>query len=162
QVQRDVAERIELLPTDYFRAVALFHEAEDYARSNTLDAYEEARELYARAIVLLDGSLTRLPAFRPRRIARRLLRSILGASNRFPCPAAYVWPRLGNVEVMCARAEIGYATMILYRRDLAGQSGQLLNAPFEARPVGERALARLTRLPKDVTDRTPALFDARV
>ena len=45
QIQHDVGERIDLLPTDYFRAVALFHEAEDYARSNTLDAYEYARRL---------------------------------------------------------------------------------------------------------------------
>ena len=35
-------------------ASAYFHEAGDYARSNTLDAYEQARELYAEVIRLYD------------------------------------------------------------------------------------------------------------
>ena len=36
---KDVLRKIELLPKRYFRAAAYFYEAEDYVRSNTLDAY---------------------------------------------------------------------------------------------------------------------------
>ena len=59
QLRRDVQRKIELLPTNHFRAVAYFHEAEDYAKSNTLDAYDEARELYGTALKLYD------PRWRP-------------------------------------------------------------------------------------------------
>jgi hypothetical protein len=39
QIRVDVSRKINLLPKRYFRASAYFHEAADYARSNTLDAY---------------------------------------------------------------------------------------------------------------------------
>jgi tetratricopeptide (TPR) repeat protein len=163
QIRRDVTERIELLPTDYFRAVALFYEARDYSRSNTLDAYQEAGQLYWRSIELLDPSLRPLPHFLVWRATRWVVRAIRrGVVLPVRGTLAYLFPRLGRVQVLCARAEIGYATMILYQRDLAGQSGQLLNTVFEARPVAERALARLERLPKDVPRRHETMFDAHV
>ena len=46
RVRRDVERKISLLPTTYLRARAYFNEAEDYARSRTLDAYDDARDLY--------------------------------------------------------------------------------------------------------------------
>lgn len=163
QIRRDVTDRIELLPTGYFRAVALFYEARDYSRSNTLDAYQEARQLYRRSFELLDATMRPLPNFLVWRVAHRLVRAIR-RSVVLPIRGAlaYVFPRLGRVQVLCARAEIGYATMILYQRELAGQSGQLLNTVFEVRPVAERALARLQRLPEDVPRRHDTMFDAHV
>lgn len=162
QIRTDVTERIELLPTDYFRAVALFYEGRDYSKSNTFDAYQEARRLYRRSIELLDPTVRPLPHFPLWRATSRAVRAIRRGVVRIRGALAYMLPRLGHVQVLCARAEIGYATMILYQRELAGQSGQLLKTVFEARPVAERALARLERLPKDVPRRHDTMFDAHV
>jgi hypothetical protein len=162
QIRTDVTERIELLPTDYFRAVALFYEGRDYSKSNTLDAYQEARRLYRRSIELLDPTVRPLPRFLLWRATSRAVRAIRRGVVRIRGVLAYVFPRLGHVQALCARAEIGYATMILYQRELAGQSGQLLKTVFEARPVAERALSRLERLPKDVPRRHDTMFDAHV
>ena len=49
QLRLDVARKISRLPTQYLRATAYFHEAEDYARSNTLDAFDDASKLYTRS-----------------------------------------------------------------------------------------------------------------
>lgn len=49
QIESDVKEKIKLFPTEYMRSVALFHEAEDFARSNTIDAYDRAIKLYEEA-----------------------------------------------------------------------------------------------------------------
>src|SRR5262245_36498867 len=45
RIEEDVQEKIDLLPTASFRAAAYYYEAEDYVRSNTLDAYDKARSL---------------------------------------------------------------------------------------------------------------------
>ncbi|MGH2921953.1 MAG: hypothetical protein ACRDKU_07815, partial [Gaiellaceae bacterium] len=46
QIQTDVERKIALLPTRYLRATAYLYEAEDYVQSNTLDAYDDAQELF--------------------------------------------------------------------------------------------------------------------
>ena len=46
RIGSDVHDKITLFPTAHLRAVALYHEAEDFARSNTVDAYEQAIALY--------------------------------------------------------------------------------------------------------------------
>lgn len=53
QIKLNVQQKIDLLPSDYFRVVALFYEAEDYARSNTLEAYNQAQKLYKLSMVSL-------------------------------------------------------------------------------------------------------------
>ena len=63
---------------------------------------------------------------------------------------------------MVARAEIGYAGMVLNRRTLAGMSGQRLNSVFESRPVAESALERLGRLANDTPGWAEAWFDTNV
>jgi tetratricopeptide (TPR) repeat protein len=63
---------------------------------------------------------------------------------------------------MTARAEIGYASALLYRRILAGMSGHRLNPIFEARPVICRAIRRLEAIPEDVPERKEAMFQAYV
>jgi len=85
---------------------------------------------------------------------RRWLKSLL----------VHWWSRQGKVELMCARAEIGYANMLLYRRTLAAISHQRVNAVFEAKPVAARAVARLDpkKLPEDVPRQKESLFDAYV
>jgi len=164
QIQEDVKRKIELLPTTYFRAVALFHEAEDYARSTTLDAYDEALELYGQAIEAFDPSLKPWPKARLRRAFRSLALVIHDIRQALVKGLVHSFPRLGKTELMCARAEIGYANMLLYRQSLAAISHQRVNPVFEARPVAARAVERLSpaRLPEDLPHQKQSLFDGYV
>src|SRR5262249_9026773 len=74
QIRQDVRQKIDLLPTRYFKAVAYVHEAEDYARSNTIDAYDDALSLYAAARTLYDPFSTPLSVSRVRQAAERSIR----------------------------------------------------------------------------------------
>jgi tetratricopeptide (TPR) repeat protein len=163
QIRDDVRRKIDLLPRRYFRAAAYFYEAEDYIRSNTLDAYKQAQKLYAEVIDLYSPDWGRSrqasSAGRMFRIADHLLAAWSLGWRRW---LAWLWPGLGKVEVMVARAELGYARTLVYRRAVAGFSGQRLNPIFEARPVAARAVRRLKRLRKDVPGRRKRLFDALV
>src|SRR5207244_5931315 len=67
QIRLDVDRKISRLPTAYLRATAYFHEAEDYAHSNTLDAFDDASELYLKSLELYDRSTRPLPAHRLQR-----------------------------------------------------------------------------------------------
>lgn len=162
QIKQDVQRKIALLPTIYYRAAALFHEAEDYARSNTLDAYDEALKLYDTAMKLYDPTWKPLSKSGWRRPFQQIQRWRARLWTHERGLEARLWPRLGHVEVMCARAEIGYANMLLYRRVLAGISGLRINPVYEARRVAERAVARLRVLPDDVPEKPERLFDAYV
>jgi tetratricopeptide (TPR) repeat protein len=162
RIRLDVQRKIDLLPNDRFRAVAYFHEAEDYARSNTLDSYEAARQLYATAIGLYDPSWTPLAAARWQRAFQHARRLGTRFAHAFRRHGARVWPRLGRVPILVSRAEIGYANMLLYRRALAAMSGQRLNSVFEARPVATRAMERLRRVPDNVPRQRETLFEAYV
>jgi len=162
QIRVDVGRKIDLLPKRFFRASAYFHEARDYARSNTLDAYEQARELYAEVIRLYDPSWWHFSGSRPRRAYQRLSAWWLRVTLKARARAARVWPSLARAELMVARAEIGYAGMVLNRRTLAGMSGQRLNSVFEARPVAESAVDRLERLAHDLPGWSETRFEANV
>jgi FHIPEP family len=162
QIHKDVLKKIELLPKRYFRAAAYFYEAEDYARSNTLDAYGEAEQLYAEVVKLYDPTWVERGHSPFHRMMRFLGRLLGGWALFWRRWAAKAFPRLGSVELMVARAEIGYANTLLYRRALAGLSGQRLNPIFEARPVAEKAVTRLERLGEDVPGRNSALFEGLV
>jgi tetratricopeptide (TPR) repeat protein len=162
QIRVDVSRKINLLPKRYFRASAYFHEAADYARSNTLDAYEQARELYAEVIRLYDPSWWHFSGSRARRSVQRLSAWWLGVTLRVRVRAARYWPSFARAQLMVARAEIGYASMVLNRRTLAGMSGQRLNSVFEARPVSESALERLGELADDTPGWGDAWFEANV
>lgn len=164
QIRKDVQHKIDLLPRRYFRAAAYFYEAEDYLRSNTLDAYDQARELYYQVIRLYYPGWGESEWAHS--TAGRLLQSVDRAlawwSLAWRRVAAHLWPGLGRVELMLARAEVGYARTLVYRRALAGFSGQRLNPIFEARPMARRAYRRLHKLSKDVPGRRKRIFDALV
>ncbi|MET0938588.1 MAG: FHIPEP family type III secretion protein [Gaiellaceae bacterium] len=162
QIRQDVLRKIELLPKRYFRAAAYFYEAEDYVGSNTLDAYAEAEQLYAEVVKLYDPTWVERGHSAFHRTMRFIGRMHGSWSLFWRRWAAKAWPRLGNVELMIARAEIGYANTLLYRRALAGLSGQRLNPIFEARPVAKKAVRRLEKLGEDVPGRDSALFEALV
>jgi hypothetical protein len=154
QIRQDIRRKIELLPTKYLKAAAYFYEAEDYLRSNTPDAYDDAQALYREVLRLYDPahwSETRVSPFR---------QLLAWWSLTWRRSAAPVWPWLARIVVTVARAETGYATTILYRRVLAGPSGRRLYPVFEAAPVAIGAVKRLRRLSARVPDRNNALFDA--
>jgi tetratricopeptide (TPR) repeat protein len=162
QIRVDVARKIDLLPKRYFRASAYFHEAADYARSNTLDAYEQARELYAEVIRLYDPSWWHFSGSRIRRTSQRLSAWWLGVTLKVRARGARVIPSLARAQLMVAQAEIGYAGMVLNQRTLAGMSGQRLNTVFEARPVAQSALDRLGLVTQDAPGWSETWFDANV
>jgi tetratricopeptide (TPR) repeat protein len=162
RLRADVGRKINLLPKRYFRASAYFHEARDYARSNTLDAYEQARELYAEVIRLYDPSWWRFSGSRARRAFQRLSAWWLRVTLKVRARAARFWPPFARAELMVAQAEIGYAGTVLNRRTLAGMSGQRLNSVFEARPLAESALERLGRLEPDTRGWAGTWFEANV
>jgi hypothetical protein len=162
QIRQDVQHKIDLLPTSYFRTAAYFHEAEDYARSNTLDAYDDARALYYEAIQLIDPARRELPDDRLRRWTLHAYSAWSNTGLWLRERAARLYPRMGQLHIMLARAEMGYANMLVYRRVLAGLSGNRVTAIFEARPVAENAVRRLECLPADTPLRRDILFDAYV
>jgi tetratricopeptide (TPR) repeat protein len=162
QIRRDVQTKIDLLPKRYFRAAAYFHEAQDYSRSNTLDAYEQAQELFEAVLRLYDPRGWPSPGSSERRSVRRGTSVPPEWSLTWRRRLGKLWPRLAAVELMVVRAEIGYANVLLDRRRLAGMSGLRLNAVFEALPVTKRALEQLDSLPQDALGVRDARFDALV
>jgi tetratricopeptide (TPR) repeat protein len=162
QISKDVQHKIDLLPTSYLRATAYLHEARDYARSNTLVAFDEAERLFDAAIRLYDPSRRPWPTSAIR-WPGYLLRRVAAVSLRFVrWLGAFAWSRAARTATMVAKAQIGYANVLLDRRSLAGMSGYRLNPIFEARPIVKRAVRTLKRLPKDVGGVPESLFDAHV
>ena len=162
QIREDVTNKIDLLPTRRFKAVALFHEAEDYARSGTLDAYEPAGKLYQQCAWMLHPGLKPLPEAPLRRRFVRSLRECHYWLARMRCRAAKLRPAWVRNDVLCARAQLGYATMLLQRRTIAAASGLGANAVFEAPPVAREAIRVLKAMPEDAPGRREALYRGNV
>jgi len=162
QIRLDVQKKISLLPRRYYRAAAYYFEAEDYLRSNTLEAYTAAGELYAAVLRLYDPSWGRAAQARPARILQRLDGMLARWALYWRRKAKAVRPSLGRVELMVARAQLGYANTLLYRRALAGVSGQRLNPIFEAPQVAADAEERVRLLGEDVPGQKETWFEALV
>jgi hypothetical protein len=162
QITKDVQHKIDMLPTSYLKATAYLHEAGDYARSNTLVAFDEAERLFDAAIRLYDPARRRWPtsAIRWPGHLLRQVSAVIVKSGRWL--AAFAWRRAAGAAMMVAKAEMGYANVLMDRRSLAGMSGYRLNAIFEARPVAERAVRKLKQLPRDIEGVPECLFDAHV
>jgi hypothetical protein len=148
QIQTDVASKIALMPSSFLRALAFFYEAEDYAHSNTLHAYSEAGKLYDVSARLFDACLNPFPISPFRRFWSKIFRESVRAKRRLTLGVAPSFLRLAERELMCARALIGYSTMLMYRRVLAMMSGQPINSSFEACPVARDVWTRLSDYPK--------------
>lgn len=162
RLREDVQRKIDLLPLRSFRAAAYFHEAEDYVRSNTLEAFDDAQRLYLDVIRIYDPDWFALPESLPLRVEKLAARGWARATRWLAIAASNFWPRLARNQLMAARAYIGYATVLTYRRNLATLAGQRLNPMFEARPAIGRALQRLDWLPDQVRGTREARFDALV
>jgi hypothetical protein len=162
QIHQDVEHKIKLLPTDHFRAATYFYEAEDYARSNTLDAYDEAAKLYYKAMERYDPRWTDEPESRLGHWGRTAHIDLADLQRWMRGWLRSVWPPAGQVEIMAARSEMGYAKVLLYRHNLAKLSGHRIKPIFEARMVARCAFERLKRLSQDVPGQRATLFDAHV
>lgn len=162
QIRADVERKIALLPTRRLRATAYLVEAEDYARSNTLRAYEAAGELFLRAMTLYDPRWAPLASRGARRAGQRLVRANAAVHAWVAGTLAKSLHRPARRLVRVSRAELGYAKMMLARRLFAGMSGYRLNPIFLARPVAERAAARLDGLVEDAEGVQETRFDAHV
>ncbi len=162
RIEKDVQDKIDLLPTSNFRAAAYFYEAEDYVRSNTLDAYDKAGALYRSVTEIYD------PEWRPAaggswgrsRRSLQLLRARV--MRRARLWGAKIWPRVAEAQLMAARAHLGYANTLLYRRILASLSGQRINPVFETKRRTDRAIEILEALPEGMPQRREVLFNAHV
>lgn len=162
QIRLDVDRKISRLPTAYLRATAYFHEAEDYAGSNTLDAFDDASELYTRALELYDRSRRTLPRHRWQRPGQWLLLVVTPRWRRVARRLAWVFPRLGRRDVQIARVRTGYAKALLFRNVLANLSGREPQRVFEARRIVRDAIEDLEKIPDGVAGLKEALFDAQV
>src|SRR6185503_19756275 len=100
QIRSDVDEKITLFPTNYLRAVAVFHEAKDFERSNTVDAYDYAIELYQQSKRYFDI---------------RLAGSVAKLFAKLPA----LWRVVVSSQIMEARARTGYCRCLIYRRVIA-------------------------------------------
>jgi len=112
KIETDVRTKIEWFPTRHLRAVALFYEAQDMARSNTVDAYDRALDLYRSAQRFFDLALLRN--------ARRWLIKV-----------PVIWQRNARYLQMRARIQIGYVRCQIYRQMIALQSGRKPNPIYE-------------------------------
>jgi hypothetical protein len=144
QIEKDVDRKISFLPTRRMRGAAVLHEANDFARSNTLNAYATAEGLYRRAVVLLLPNDTSAQALR-----RHLVELI-----------PFLRSKSQSQELLLARAETGVATMLVFRSLLSSLLGQPLVTVFEARMFAERGLDRTQRINADFEGRNEQLFDA--
>lgn len=111
QIKNDIDQKMQLFPTPFLRAVALYYEAEDFSRSNTIDSYDYAIELYKKALRYYDISIRSL-------IFNWLIR--------------FRFLRIGiEYEMMHARTKIGYAKSQIYRREISSLTGRTKNALYE-------------------------------
>jgi hypothetical protein len=162
QIEEDVKGKIALLPTAWFKAVALFYEAEDYARSGTLDAISEARNLYQQCFRMIDVRQRPNPDPGPRLLLHRYHVALQAHLSAWRRSFARIRPAFARRDVLCARAELGYANTLLQASQLASMAGQNAVAIFPVPPVVQRALTRLAELPADVPDLRSTLFRGHV
>lgn len=127
QILSDVKGKLLLFPTNYLRYVALFYEAKDFERSNTVDAYDYALELYREA-------------------ERYFEMRFLGRIDSFLLKIPLLWRLVAKSQLMEARARIGYSRCLTYRRSISTLSGRRQNTLFETESELERAAGNLIEL----------------
>ncbi len=132
QIESDVKQKMTLFPTKYLRAVAYFNEAEDFARSNTIDAYDHAIELYREARRYFE-------------IAR--FKKLTEYMIRLPL----LWRFRVNGEHHKAKIQIGYAKCLIYRRVISILSGRFINPIFEIIPELKEVIHHMELLHKKMS-----------
>ncbi len=132
QIETDVKKKMDLFPTKYLRAVAYFNEAEDFAKSNTIDAYDHAIDLY--------------------RQSRRYFEiAEFKKLTEWMIMLPIVWRLWVNREHHKAKVHIGYAKCLIYRRIISILSGRLTNPIFEIIPDLKEVIRNLELLHKKMS-----------
>jgi len=133
RIESDVREKIALFPTAHLRAVALYHEAEDFARSNTVDAYEQAIALYQEALrcfeLITIKSLTRLILHVP----------------------WVLWRAEVTYQHEWARVVAGYAKCLIYRAQTSALTGREGNPLYELPELLGESIEALKLLQKRIS-----------
>ena len=159
RLQEDVQRKIDLLPTRKLRVIALLHEADDYAQSNTLHAYDRAAELYGIAARMLEVSLRPFPEGALGRFFFTLRERISAFRRTLRRIEASYRPSVAEIDVLLARAMIGYALMQNIRLGLVNLVGDRSQIPrFEPLRYVDFAYELLRGLSNDVRDREDSLF----
>jgi tetratricopeptide (TPR) repeat protein len=127
RIKVDLGDKVTLFPTAYMRAVALYHEAQDFERSNTIDAYDYALELYREANRYFD---TRL----------------LGPLSRALARVPLLWLLVRRSLLMEAQTKIGYARCLIYRRAISAISGRYQNPLFVIPGTINKVIGQLERV----------------
>ncbi|MGK7393049.1 MAG: tetratricopeptide repeat protein [Candidatus Cyclobacteriaceae bacterium M3_2C_046] len=126
QIKNDLDEKINLFPSRNLKAIALYNEAEDFARSNTIDAYDYAIDLYQQSLAYFDMS-------------------IRGWANKFQ--RRMPWFLAGvKYNHIWAKTQIGYAKCLIYRRQISALSGRYKNPLFEIPDNLYQVINRLVEL----------------
>lgn len=133
RIKSDLGDKVTLFPTAYLRAVALFHEAKDFERSNTIDAYDYALDLYRAANRYFDT---------------RLLGPLLRGCARIPL----LWWLVRDSLMMEALTKIGYARCLIYRRAISALSGRYQNPLYVIPETIEKVILRLNLVYKRIVD----------
>jgi tetratricopeptide (TPR) repeat protein len=129
RIEEDVKEKIKLFPTAFLKAQALYFEADDFARSNTIDGYEKAIGLFKQSLDLFAA--IGIPSHWFIRFVRLRWNSIIHHID-----FRHAW----------ALAVIGYSKCRIYRNSLAGQSGRKRNSIFSLPELLEPVLENITEL----------------
>lgn len=158
QIQIGVERKVGLLPRGTLRASAFVHEAEDYATSNTLDAYSAAQSMYRRALQIYDVRYRDKASTTWRRRWHKALSWSDDKRRRARRRVSEAWRRAGRREVMTARAELGLARMLAAEWHLGRLCGIARKDIYEATEFVDHALDRLGKLPEDLPDRREVLF----
>ena len=127
RIKADLGDKVTLFPTAYMRAVALYHEAQDFERSNTIDAYDYALELYREANRYFD---TRL----------------LGPLSRVLARVPLLWLLVRRSLLMEAQTKIGYARCLIFRRAISAISGRYQNPLFVIPGTINKVIRQLERV----------------
>jgi tetratricopeptide (TPR) repeat protein len=129
QIKSDVREKVLMFPTSYLRAVALFHEAADFEKSNTMDAYDQALDLYRESDAYFQVDL-----------GQRLVHWSTNLGLWLP------WPPWQHRRLVAeARLRLGYPRCLIYRRMVSALSGRVQNPLFEIRDDLSRARKYITQ-----------------
>ncbi len=114
KIKADVERKFQLFPTRYLRGVACYCEARDFEKSSTIDAYNQALELYGSSLDELEGrAFGGLRNWLSRRTwARRWMRRSLEAE---------------------ALVRLGYSRCMIFRRLVSELSGRRRDPLFPIR-----------------------------
>jgi len=138
QLESDVRNKLSLFPGGFMRALALYHEAEDFARSNTVDAYERAIALYRDAL---------------RYFETMYVESLTKFLLHFPW---LLWRLEVRYQHRWARVVTGYAKCLIYKREMSALAGRDRNSLFELPELLAPVIANINKLHEKIC-RSPTM-----